>query len=135
MAIAIICFIVFLIGLLLLIIFASVKRKHTRCCEEARGTLMKTIRTTNDTERTMYIYSYRVDGVEYQLKSYDKSREVSNIGDHCTIWYNPKKPKDAMAFRYKSNKVFNIFIIVGIVMMVLTFVLPIIGAAMSALQR
>ena len=96
---------------------------------------MKTVRTSvHDSERTMYIYSYRVDGTEYQMKSYDKSREVNQIGDRCTIWYNPKKPKDAMAYRYKSNKVFNIFIIIGIVMVGLTFVLPVIGVVIQAMQ-
>lgn len=77
----------------------------------------------------MYYYTYYVDGVEYTIKSTIISKEARNIGDSCTIWYNPKKPKVAQPFHYESTKIYNIIIIIGVVMIPAGFAL--IGAGLS----
>ena len=71
-------------------------------------------------------YSYQVNGIEYRLKTLDHSLQVSGIGDSCTIWYNPAKPKDAQAFR-GSDKYLRILLIIGIVFTLLGIVLFILG--------
>ncbi len=78
----------------------------------------------------MYIYSYIVNGIEYQTKSTICSPQIRKVGDSCTIWYNPKKPEDAQPFRYESAKVYNIILILGIVMVLLGIVLTVAGAAL-----
>ena len=79
----------------------------------------------------MHIYSYSVDGIEYKLKSTVRSPETDKVGDRGTIWYNPKKPKDAQSFRYESDKVYKIIFILGIMMGVLGMVLFVAGMGMK----
>lgn len=71
--------------------------------------------------------SYRVDGVDYQIRSTALNPDVSEIGDSCTIWYNPAKPKDAQPFHYESNKVYRIILVVGIVLTLLGIILTMVG--------
>lgn len=52
---------------------------------------------------------------------------MSEIGDSCTIWYNPAKPKDAQPFHYESNKVYRIILVVGIVLTLLGIILTMVG--------
>jgi hypothetical protein len=82
---------------------------------------MKIFETENSNTSTgqAYIYSYSVNGVEYTLKATVSSSETDKVGDTGTIWYNPKKPKDAQTFRYESDKIYKIIFIIGIIMVLL----------------
>ena len=79
----------------------------------------------------MKYYTYTVDGIEYQFKSTAINPHANRVGDQCPIWYNPKKPQIALEHRYGSNKLFNILIIVGIVMLLSPIWLSIIYTAIS----
>lgn len=81
---------------------------------------------------SMYIYSYFVNGIEYQLKSTAVNPQDSKVGDRCTVWYNPKNPRNALEYRYKSNKLFNILLIVGIALILLSLIMPVAVIAIQA---
>lgn len=122
-------FALFVLGITFLISYPISKRKNARCSAQTRGTLSDSIRTRNsngDIRRTD-VYSYRVDGVDYQIRSTALNPDVSEIGDSCTIWYNPAKPKDAQPFHYESNKVYRIILVVGIVLTLLGIILTMVG--------
>ena len=70
----------------------------------------------------MHVYYYQVNGIGYQLETLDHSAQVKKIGDYCTIWYNPAKPKDAQAFR-GSDKYLKTLLKIGIVMLLLGIVM------------
>ena len=108
-------------------------RKNRRCSAYTQGTLMKIFETENSNTSTghAYIYSYSVDGVEYKLKSTVSSPETDKVGDTGTIWYNPKKPKDAQTFRYESDKIYKIIFISGIMMVLLGMVLFVVSMGMN----
>ena len=121
------------LGLILVIVAPIGKRKTKRCSEQAQGTLIE-IRNRHNSGGTlagMKIYSYRVDGVEYQLRSTAVNPNASDVGDTCPIWYNPKNPKDAVEYRYSSNKLFNILLIIGIVSLVASLALPFISMVLQ----
>ena len=126
-------FSLFLLGLIFMIVAPINKRKNKRCSAQTQGTLMKVFETENSNTSTghAYIYSYSVDGIEYKLKSTVRSPETDKVGDRGTIWYNPKKPKDAQSFRYESDKVYKIIFILGIMMGVLGMVLFVAGMGMK----
>ena len=121
-------FAIFFIGAVLVICYPINKRKNARCTAQTQGVL-KEIRARYNSSgsiKDMHVYSYQVNGIEYRLKTLDHSLQVSGIGDSCTIWYNPAKPKDAQAFR-GSDKYLRIFLIIGIVFTLLGIVLFILG--------
>jgi hypothetical protein len=93
--------------------------------------LNKVIKRSNSqgTAGHTYIYTYTVDGVEYKVKSTIRSSQANNIGDACTLWYNPAKPKDAQPFHYESNKTYNIIILIGVGLILLGFFLLVYGVA------
>ncbi len=125
-------FALFVLGIVFLISYPISKRKNARCSAQTEGVLSDSIRTRNsngDIRRT-YVYSYRVDGIDYQIKSTALNPDVSEIGDSCTIWYNPKKPKDAQPFHYESNRVYRTILIVGIVLTLLGIILTMAGLAL-----
>lgn len=124
-------FSLFLLGIIFMIVAPINKRKNQRCSAQTDGTLIKRIeREDSDGPLPdMYVYSYYVDGIEYQHKSTVINKQVIKIGDHCTIWYNPKKPKQAQAFHYDSNKVYKIILLSGIAMVVLGLILLVLGVA------
>lgn len=124
-------FAIFLLGLIFVIVAPINKRKNTRCTAQTQGTLGGIYRrgSTGTTKGHSYVYSYEVDGTEYQIKSTILGKGASNIGDTCTIWYDPKKPKKAQPFHYESVKIYNILIIVGIVMVLGGLILMIAGVA------
>ena len=124
-------FAVFVLGLIFVIVAPINKRKNTRCTAEAQGRLSDIRRrvSSNGTRSSMYFYSYFVDGIEYTIKSTILSSQAGNIGDSCTIWYDPKKPQTAQPFHYGSTKVYNIIIIIGAVMIPAGFVLIAMGLA------
>ena len=132
---AVLCFTLFLFGLMLIIIYLAVMKRHTRCTAQTQGTL-KQIREniSRDISRTEYHYSYSVNGTEYHLKTFDPSPQAGKIGDECIIWYDPKKPKVALAHRYKSYKAFKLLLIGGIVMIALTFLIPFLTLVVQTLQ-
>jgi hypothetical protein len=88
----------------------------------------RTRNSKGDIKRT-YVYTYQVDGIEYQIKSTALNSQVSEIGDPCTIWYNPAKPKDAQPFHYDSNTPYRIILAVGIALTLLGIILTVIGLA------
>ena len=126
MGIAFVALFLFGLGLILVIVAPMGKRKNKRCSAETQGTLIDIRERYNSSGRlpSMHIYSYSVNGVDYQFKSTAVNPNVSKVGDTCTIWYNPKKPKDALEYKYKSNRLFNILLIIGIVSLVSSFVIP-----------
>ncbi len=127
-----IAFALFVLGLTLIFAYLYVMKKHKRCSEQTQGMLYKIGQNTSrDVSRSVYYYSYNVDGIEYKLKTFDRGPESNKVGDSCTIWYNPKKPKDSLAHRYKSYKAFKILLISGIVMIVTALILPFISLAVS----
>lgn len=119
--IAIAGFALFVIGVIFIIVSPINKKKNARCSMQTKGILMKILeREDSDGPLpSMCVYSYYVDGIEYQLKSTAYNPQVDKVGDHCTIWYNPAKPKDAQSFHYDSDKVYKIILIIGIVMVLL----------------
>ena len=119
-------FALFLLGIILIIVAPINKRKNARCSAETQGVLQEIRRREHG---HTYLYSYSVDGVDYQLKSTICSKEANNTGDTCTIWYDPDRPKDAQPFRYESGKVYRIILLIGIVLFLLGIVLTCIGLA------
>ncbi len=124
-------FALFVMGIVFIIIAPINKRKNTRCSAETQGMLSDIQERYNSKGRLpcMYVYTYSVDGTEYQMKSTILSKQAKEIGDNCTIWYDPKKPKNAQPFHYGSTKVYTIILIIGIAMVVLGFCL--IGAGLA----
>ena len=127
-----IAFALFVLGVSLIIVYFSVMKKHNSCSAQTRGKLTKIGQNrSRDVSRSEYYYSYNVDGIDYQLKTFDASPDAKKVGDYCTIWYNPKKPKSSLAHRYSSYKVFKILLFGGIAMIVLSVIIPFISLAMS----
>lgn len=80
----------------------------------------------------MKTYSYSVDGIEYQLKSTAINPHAGKVGNQCPIWYDPKKPSVATEHRYGSNKLFNILLIIGILLLLSPIILAVISAALGS---
>ena len=124
-------FALFVLGIVFVIVAPINRRKNARCSAQTQGRLIETFETENSSGGGghAFVFSYYVDGIEYRLKSSAASKEAKNVGDQCTIWYNPKKPKDAQVFHYDSAKVYQIILIIGIVMILLGAVLTMFGAS------
>ncbi|MBO5999449.1 MAG: DUF3592 domain-containing protein [Lachnospiraceae bacterium] len=123
---AILGFMLFVLGLIFVIVAPINKKKNSRCSAQVQGKLTGIRKREHG---HTYIYSYSVDGTEYQVKSVNSSPEASKIGDSCTIWYDPAKPKTAQPFHYESGKVYRIILIIGIVMILLGILLLVIGVS------
>ncbi len=122
-------FALFLMGIILLISGAVGRRKNKRCSAQTEGVVTE-VRERENSDTTlpsMYVYAYSVDGVEYRTKSTAYVKGVNGIGDTCTIWYNPKKPKDAQPFHSETGKAFRIILIIGIVLTLAGVVMMIVG--------
>lgn len=134
MGIAGLALFLFGLGVILVIVAPIGKRKNNRCSAQTQGVLTDVhMRYNSDGPLpSMKVYSYRVNGVEYQLKSTAANPQVEKVGDECTIWYNPKKPKDALEYRHNNNKLFNILLIVGIVSLVASLAIPFVAIAAGA---
>ena len=123
-------FALFILGIIFIILYVYIRRKHTRCSAQTQGILREIRKNkSEETPRDEYFYSYSVNGIDYQLKTFDRSPQTNVIGDHCTIWYNPAKPKDAQPFHYESNKTYNIIILIGVGLILLGFFLLVYGVA------
>lgn len=124
----------FLLGLILVIVAPIGKHKNKRCSAQTQGTLINIRERYNSKGRlaSMKTYSYTVNGTQYLLNSTAINPHASRVGDQCPIWYNPKKPSVALEHRYASNKLFNILIIVGILMLLSPIYLSFIYAATLA---
>ena len=122
------------IGLILVIVAPIGKHKNNRCKAQTEGTLVRiqSKRNSKGVLTTMKHYTYYVDGVEYQFNSTAINPHASKVGDQCPIWYDPKKPQVALEHRYGSNKLFNILLIVGILLILSPIVLGIISLGMQA---
>ena len=133
MGIAVIAMLIFGLGVILVIVAPIGKKKSNRCSAQTQGTLIaiKNRYNSDGNLPDLKIYSYRVNGIEYQLKSTAINPNADKVGDSCPIWYNPKNPKDALEYRYHSNKLFNILLSVGIVMLVSSLILPFISLALQ----
>ncbi len=122
----------FFMGVMLIIISPIMIKKNNRCSAKTHGLLTDILETGNsEGPGYVYVYSYDVNGIEYQLKTPTRSPEAHDVGDDCTIWYNTEKPKDAAAYHYGSSKIFTILLIVGIVMVLACVALPVIGYVVS----
>ena len=123
-------FTLFVLGIMFLFLYRYIRKKQTRCSAQTQG-ILREIRANTSDESSIpeyeYHYYYYVDGIEYRLKTFDRSPETETVGDTCTIWYNPAKPKQALAHYYESLKYFKILLIGGIVMVPLGIVLTMIG--------
>ena len=121
-------FMVFVVGIVLIICYPINKRKNARCTAKTQGTLIDIRRRFNSKGRLkdLHVYSYQVEGLEYRLETLDYSLEVHRVGDSCAIWYNPSRPEDAQAFR-GSDKYLRILLIIGIVMVLLGIILTCVG--------
>ncbi len=124
-------FALFVLGIIFIIVAPINKRKNARCSEQTQGVLREVLERENSetTLPDMYVYSYCVNGTEYQTKSTILGNQIKEIGDSCTIWYNPKKPKDAQPFHYDSSKAYKIILLIGIVMFLVGLVM--IGAGLA----
>ena len=122
------------LGLILVIVAPIGKHKNNRCKAQTQGTLtrIQSHRNSKGVLTTVKYYTYYVDGVEYQFKSTAINPNAGKVGDQCPIWYNPKNPKDALEYRHGSNKLFNILLIVGIVLLLSPIILAVISAGMQA---
>ena len=128
-------FMVFAVGIILMICYPYNKKKNARCSMQTQGVLRE-IRRRYDSDgpkKSMHVYSYIVGGVEYQLKTTDHSMQVNEVGDVCDIWYNPAKPQDAQAFR-GSDKYLKGILIAGIVLTLLGIVLMCVGCTQMILS-
>ena len=67
------------------------------------------------------------------MRSNRRTAVLRRIGDNCTIWYDPSKPDYAQPFRYESNKVYNIILIIGIAMVLLGIFLTMFGLVKASL--
>ena len=123
-------FALFLLGVVFVIVAPINKKKNARCSAQTQGTLAD-IRRRN--HGYWYYYSYDVNGTRYQLKSTVCSPETKDVGDTCTIWYAPAKPEDAQPFRYGSNKIYNIILIIGIAAILLGIFLTLFGIVKQSL--
>ena len=124
-------FAIFVMGIIFVIVAPINRRSNMRRSEQAQGVLTDIGKRYNSRGYVgdTYLYLYYVDGTEYKIKSTVCSKEAHNVGDSCTIWYNPKKPKDAQPFHYGSGKVYRIILIIGIAMIPLGFFMM--GAGLS----
>ena len=116
---------VFLTGIIIAVVAPIGKKKNDRCSASVQGVLKS--KKEGDASANTYFYTYIVNGTEYELRSSICSKEADNIGDRCTIWYDPAKPKIAQPFRYNSNKMFTILFIAGIVLILLGIILIFLG--------
>jgi len=114
----------FFIGIIIMICYPINKKKNTRCTAQTQGILTNIRRrvSTKGPRKSIHVYSYQVDGTEYHLETVEHSPEVSDVGDACTIWYNPRKPKDAQAYR-PSDKYLKILLYVGLGLFLLGIIL------------
>lgn len=116
------------IGFIFIICYPINKRKNSHCTEQTQGTLEE-IRARYNSDgpiKDMHVYSYFVDGTEYRLETLDHNLDVKEVGDKCTIWYNPAKPKEAQAF-HGSDSYLKTLLIIGIVALLLGIVVMCIG--------
>ena len=124
----------FLLGIILVIVAPIGKHKNNRCKAQTQGTLINIRERYNSKGRlaSMKTYAYTVNGTQYLLNSTAINPNASRVGDQCPIWYDPKHPNVALEYRYKSNKLFNILLIVGIVLLLSPIILAAISAGMQA---
>lgn len=114
----------FLLGIIFIIVSPINRKKNARCSAQTQGMLVEIKRRKRG---FWYFYSYEVNGTGYQLKSTVCSNEADKIGDTCTIWYDPAKPEYSQPFRYDSDKVYKIILIIGIAALLLGIFLIIFG--------
>ncbi|MBQ3330927.1 MAG: DUF3592 domain-containing protein [Ruminococcus sp.] len=121
------------LGVILVIVAPIGKKKNNRCSAQTQGTLIDIRKryNSNGVLPSMKEYSYRVNGIEYRLKSTAVNPNADKVGDQCPIWYDPKNPKDALEYRSQSNKLFNILLIIGIVMILASLVIPVISIGLQ----
>lgn len=124
-------FMLFVLGIVFIIIAPINRKRNARCSVQTEGRLMNILERENSNGPLpdMYVYSYCIEGTEYQIKSTIRSPQANEIGDSCAIWYDPKKPKIAQPFHYSSSKIYKIILIIGIAMLVAGFVLFVLGAS------
>ena len=125
----------FILGLIFVIVAPINKRKNARCSAQTEGRLRDAwIRSHPDgAAGHSYVYSYSVNGVEYQIRSTIRTSQANGPEDTCTIWYNPNKPEEAQPFHYDSVKVYNIILILGIVLIPSGLILSLVGLVLQSM--
>ena len=121
-----------ILGFILIIVAPINRKKNARCSAQTQG-MLSDIRKRYNSDGSlpdMYVYTYSVAGIEYQIKSTVRSVGANEVGDNCTIWYNPKKPNDAQPFHYESSKVYRILLLVGIALVLLGIVLSLLSVGL-----
>ncbi len=128
-------FALFVLGLIFVIVAPINKRKNARCCAQTEGWLKNAwIRSHPDgAAGHSYVYTYSVNGIEYQIRSTIRSSQANDPDDTCTIWYNPNKPEEAQPFHYESVKVYNIILIIGIVLIPSGLILSLVGLVLQSM--
>lgn len=121
-------FVCFFVGFVLIICYPINKSKNARCTAQTQGVLSEVRKRYNSKGnlKDMHVYTYHVNGVQYNFRTLDHSLQVSKVGDVCTIWYNPARPGDAQAFR-GTEKYLKTILIVGIGLLWLGIILTIVG--------
>ena len=119
-------FMLFVLGIIFIIVAPINRKKNSRCSAKAQGRLLEVRKREHG---HTYIYSYSVNGTGYQIKSVNRSPEANNVGDSCTIWYDPAKPQAAQPFHYESGKIYTVILIIGIALILLGLLLLVIGVA------
>lgn len=127
---------IFGIGVILLICYPSAKKKNSRCSAQTQGRLLKIFDTDSAGGNVghAYLYSYFVNGMEYQFTSTAVNSQVNNEGDSCTIWYNPENPKEAQEFHSDTNKTYKLILIFGIVLVILGIIVGCLGFVKNVIQ-
>ena len=80
-------FSMFILGLVFVIVAPINRRKNARCSAQTEGVLRDILgkRSSRSSAGHMYIYSYIVNGIEYQTKSTICSPQIRKVGDSCTM--------------------------------------------------
>ncbi|WP_036608240.1 DUF3592 domain-containing protein [Oribacterium sp. P6A1] len=114
----------FFIGIIFIISYPINKAKNARCTAQTQGTLTEVRGRYNSqgSLKDMHVYTYYVNSIEYRLETLDHSLQVNNIGDTCTIWYDPLRPEYAQAF-HGSDKYLLTLLFIGMAMILLGIVL------------
>lgn len=118
---------IMIVGIIFMIYYPIIKKKTRRCTAQAPGRLLDIWESMADEyggSRVEYTYAYYVDGIEYKLKTIHRAPEAVHVGDTCTIWFNPRNPKDAQSLHFEEKGLGKVFL-VGIALLFVGLVLVI----------
>lgn len=116
---------ILIVGIVVAIMDVNLRAKDELCTAQAKGTLTshKKRRNHKGSEFHDYRYTYTVDGREYELRLYSCIGDAKEVGDTCTIWYNPEKPSQAIGFHSEPGKEHSSSPALGIVIAIVGFII------------